>query len=527
MADGSLAERLNKLLEIAIALSAERELDVLMEKILMGSKALTNADGGTLYTVTEDKKLRFQIVRTDSLGFKWGGSAGQSMPFPDIPLYDKEGRPNDKTVVAHTVLHDKTVNIPDAYASNGFDFSGTRKFDKQTGYHSQSFLAVPLKNHEGEIIGVLQLINAQDPTTKEVRPFSVEDQRLLEALASQAAVAMTNQSLILGLKEMFESLIRVLADAIDQKSPYTGGHCRRVPILAHCIAEGVNRHHGAPYQDIDFSEEELYELDIAALLHDCGKVVTPVHVQDKGTKLETIYDRIHEIDERIEGLKRAAEIDMLRGKLEDASPQAHEALQKAYEEILEALDADKDFLHRINVGGESMGDADLERLQKLSQKQYSTAAGESRSFLSEDEVKNLSILKGTLTDEERDIINEHIVVTIDMLKKIPYPKHLSNVVEIAGGHHERIDGKGYPYGLTGDQMSVRAKILVIADIFEALTAPDRPYKKAMPLSKALEILGTLAKSGHVDPALYQVFVDEKVYLDYARGYLKPEQIDID
>jgi len=522
-----LGQRLEQLNAIGASLSAERDINRLLESILAAAKTITRADGGTLYRVTEDKTLRFEIVRTSSLKYYLGGTTGNPVPFYPIQLY-KDGKPNHSMVAAHAALTGKTVNIPDAYAADGFDFSGTRAFDAKTGYRSQSFLTVPMRNHDHEIIGVLQLINAHDPSSGEVVAFSPSDQRLAESLASQAAVALTNRMLIMQLEQLFESFINLMNSAIDEKSPYTGGHCQRVPVLTMLLAEAVNDTREGPLRDFTMSEKDRYELKIAGLLHDCGKVTTPVHVVDKATKLETIFDRVHLIDTRFEVLKRDVEIETLRLKaslLEQGKRMEAADQEKHMRERLRALDADRRFLHTTNIGSERMSDEDVARVKRIAAYRWRDSAGHEADFLTADEVKNLTVRAGTLTDDERKIINNHIVATIKMLEALPWPKHLTKVPEYAGGHHERMDGKGYPKGLTREQMSVQARCMGIADIFEALTAKDRPYKKGKTLSESLEILGRMKLNGHVDPDLFDIFVKRKVYLRYAEMFLDPEQID--
>jgi HD-GYP domain-containing protein (c-di-GMP phosphodiesterase class II) len=528
-----LLHRLKELNEIGIALSQQRNIDSLLETILEAAKRITNADAGTLYLhEPEQRVLRFEIMRTDSLNIAMGGSSGVPITFYPIQLYDKEGQPIHSMVVTHSALSGETVNIPDAYAAEGYDFSGTKKFDAKTGYRSQSFLAVPMRNHENEIIGVLQLINAQDRESGAVVPFSGDDQQLLESLASQAAIALTNRRLIAQLEELFESFIQLINTAIDDKSPYTGGHCARVPVLTMMLAEAVNRTDSGPLRDFKMSEKDRQELKIAGLLHDCGKITTPVHVVDKSTKLHTLFDRIHLIDTRFEVLKRDAEIGMLRALAKIAPRPAAErgegeeaTIRAAYEARLRQLDDDREFLRHCNIGGEAMSDEAQQRVRRIAAYQWCGADGKTGNFLSDDEVENLSIRAGTLTAAEREIINHHIVVTIKMLESLPWPRHLRNVAEYAGGHHERMDGKGYPRGLTREQMPVQARMMGIADIFEALTAKDRPYKEGKTLTESLTILGKLKLAGHIDPDLFDVFIREKVYLDYARQFLAPEQID--
>ncbi|HEX6690286.1 MAG TPA: HD domain-containing phosphohydrolase [Burkholderiales bacterium] len=522
-----LGQRLEHLNAIGASLSAERDINRLLESILAAAKTITRADGGTLYRVTEDQALRFEIVRTSSLKYYLGGTTGNPVPFYPIQLY-KDGKPNHSMVAAHAALTGKTVSIPDAYAADGFDFSGTRAFDAKTGYRSTSFLTVPMRNHDHEVIGVLQLINAHDPKSGEVVAFSASDQRLAESLASQAAVALTNRMLIMQLEQLFESFINLMNSAIDEKSPYTGGHCQRVPVLTMLLAEAVNDTREGPLRDFTMSEKDRYELKIAGLLHDCGKVTTPVHVVDKATKLETIFDRVHLIDTRFEVLKRDAEIDALQKKLnfiQEKKPMEASEQDRRLREKLRALDDDRRFLHTTNIGSERMSDEDVARVKRIAAYRWRDGAGHEADFLTADEVKNLTVRAGTLTDDERKIINHHIVATIKMLEALPWPKHLTKVPEYAGGHHERMDGKGYPKGLKREEMSVQARCMGIADIFEALTAKDRPYKKGKTLSESLEILGRMKLNGHVDPDLFDIFVRRKVYRRYAEMFLDKEQID--
>ncbi len=512
-----LVQRLEQLHAIGASLSAERDIDRLLEAILTASKSITRADGGTLYRLTEEGTLRFEIVRTSSLKLYLGGTTGEPIPFYPIHLTGKDGKPNHSMVAAYAALTGKTVNIADAYTADGFDFTGTRNFDKKTGYRSKSFLTVPMANHEHEIIGVLQLINAQDPKTGEIVPFSPADQRLAESLASQAAIALTNRMLINQLEQLFESFIALINTAIDEKSPYTGGHCQRVPALTMMLAEAVSETGDGPLRELKMTDKDRYELKIAGLLHDCGKVTTPVHVVDKATKLEGIFDRIHLIDTRFEILKRDAEIAMLK----DGTPEA----RARHRERLRQIDEDRMFLRAANIGSERMLDADIERVRRIAEYRWTDVSGHEAKFLSDDELRNLSIRSGTLTAEERQIINHHIVATNKMLEALPWPKHLKNVPEYAGGHHERMDGKGYPKGLTREQMSWQARVMGIADIFEALTAKDRPYKKGKTLSESLEILGRMSLNGHIDPELFDVFVRCRIYLRYAEMFLDKEQID--
>ncbi|WP_373975900.1 GAF domain-containing protein [Chitinibacter sp. SCUT-21] len=513
MSEHELHQRLNKLNAIGVALSGETKIERLVESILIAAIDLVRAEAGTLYLV-RDNKLHFEILLNNRLGLAQGGSSGCSVSLPPVPLALADGRPNLSNVVACAVNQQSTINIPDAYANAEYDFSGTRRFDQHSGYHSKSFLAVPMRDHEGKIIGVLQLINALN-RQNEIEIFTLNDQHLVESLASQAAIAITNRRLILSLQRLFEGFINLINLAIDDKSPYTGGHCQRVPELTMMLADAANRSELGELAHFKMTERDRYELKIAGLLHDCGKITTPVHVVDKATKLQTIFDRVTLIDQRFEILIRDLELSMLRGQLGEAQ----------YAEQLQQLRADRALIHQANQGSEAMDDAQISRLESIAKMVWVDSEGQTHAFLTSDELENLTIRKGTLTAAERAIINRHIEVTIQMLEALPWPSHLKNVPEYAGGHHERMDGKGYPRGLKREQMSVQARIMGIADVFEALTARDRPYKDGMKLSMALQILTRMARERHVDLDLFKVFLTERVWFDYAQRFLNESQID--
>ena len=519
-----LLSRIERLNAIGIALSSETDVERLLETILLGAKELTRSDGGTLYEVRDDH-LHFRIVRNDTLGIVYGGTSDAAPPFQSVPMHAADGVANHHSVVAHAVLAGTTVNIPDAYHAQGFDFSGTRAFDLRTGYHSTSFLTVPMRDHEGQISGVLQLLNARQADGTVVA-FSAADQRLVESLASQAATALAKRELIADQQAMFEAFIRMIAGAIDDKSPYTGGHCRRVPELTMLLADACAEATSGPLAGFAMDAKDRYELHIAGWLHDCGKITTPEWVMDKATKLSRITDRIDLIEERFRCAGQVSDIQAwrtiaeqgLQGTLRD------EVLAEAARMRAE-LAADLAFLRSCNRGSEAMRPDDQVRVRAIASRRVRPSEGDEYPLLTEDEVRNLCIPRGTLLPEEREIINHHIVATTKMLESLPYPRHLRRVPEFAGGHHERMDGRGYPKGLTRDQMSVQARVMGISDVFEALTAGDRPYKKAMTLSQALAILGMMKLDGHIDPDIFDVFVRSGVYRVYAERFLKPEQID--
>ena len=515
-----LEDRLHRLSEIGMALSTEKNTDRLFEMILEEAKAITRADGQTLYSMNKDGNLKFEIMRNDTMNINMGGTSGIEIPYYPVKLWMDNQTPNKQNVSAYVALAQKTVNIHDAYEEEGFDFEGTKNFDEKSGYRSKSFLTVPLKNHENEIIGVMQLINARNDHD-EVISFNKEMQEQLESLASQGAVALTNKRLVEELKTLFEAFIKLIATAIDKKSEYTGGHCNRVPVITMMLADAVAKITEGKFKDFSMTADQRYELYIAAWLHDCGKVATPPHVVDKSTKLETIFDRIELVKTRMELLKRDAEIAFLKRQL---NGQKSDTFDEEYKETVRQIEENMAFLETCNVGGEFMKPDLQDRVNSIGEQQVNLY-GKKQNFLTDEELKNLNIPKGTLLPEEREIINDHIVITIEMLEQLPYPKHLKNVPEFAGGHHEKMDGTGYPKGLKANQMSTQAKMMAIADIYEALTAADRPYKDGKKLSTAMRIMGFMKNDYHIDEDLFEIFVKSGVYKKYAEDYVAKTQID--
>jgi len=515
---------IKRLTQIGVALSSEKDLDRLFEMIVDEARFFTNADGGTLYIMTENETaLQFAIVQTDSLNIRMGGKSGK-ITWPPVLLKNAHGDPNYSNVSAYTALSGEVVNIPDVYYADGFNFEGTRQFDQSTGYRSQSMLVVPMRDHENNIIGVLQLLNARNPYTGQFIPFSLECQGMTESLASQAAVVLTNKRLIDDLQELLDSFIRSIAAAIDEKSPYTGGHVRRVAELTMVIARRINEIQEGPYADVFFDENQLKELRLAAWLHDVGKVTTPEHVVDKAAKLETVFNRQELLQIRFELLRRDREIAKLRQMIREGKQNVDDTICVAHDDYFCNLEEDYQFLVRDNNCSEIIADEQVARLKRIAEHQYFMDHAW-HPLLSEDEIDNLSIRQGTLTEKERNIINNHAVVTYKMLSQLPFPKTLRHVAEYAAAHHERINGTGYPNGLKGEEISIQSRILALADIFEALTAKDRPYKKPIILSQALKIMGAMVEDGHLDPDLFDLFVKARIYLDYALKEMSPQQID--
>lgn len=518
---GERLSRLELLHRVGLALSSERNKERLLETILVEAQSLCGADGGSLYLVSDDRELRFEILRNETLGIALGGTSGKRPNFPPIPLYVDGCARNVHNVASYAFHERRPLHVPDAYDAAGFDFSGTKSFDERSGYRSKSFFTIPLVNGDGEVIGVLQLLNARDPKTKEVVPFATEHQHIVLALASQAALALDNKLLLEAQKELLESFIKLIAHAIDQKSPYTGGHCERVPILTEMLTAKACATKTGPFADFELSEEEWYELRIAAWLHDCGKVTTPVHVMDKATKLQTISDRIGEVRHRFDVLERDEKIAMLEAIL---AGESREVASERYEKALGDLRQELAFLERANVGGEYLAPESIERIRQIGRRTLESS-GLTRPLLSAEELENLCISRGTLTNDERLVINGHMVQTIRMLEALPFPKNLRRVPEYAGGHHEKMDGKGYPRGIFAGDLSIPARVMAIADVFEALTADDRPYKKAKKLSEAMRIMGAMKRDNHLDPDLFDLFVTSGAYREYGARFLDPSLLD--
>ena len=527
--EASMKERYRAFALIGLALSIEKDLNKLLEMIVDEARKLSHADAGTLYIVDNaNKNLRFEILQNDTMQTRMGGTSGVAIDLPDVPLYI-DGQPNHSNVSSYVALTGKTVNIPDVYEAEGFDFTGPRNYDASTGYRSKSMLVVALQNHENDIIGVLQLLNAQIPQTEVVIPFSEEYVDLVASLASQAAVALTNTQLIQDLQNLLYAFIKSIATAIDEKSPYTGGHINRVVDLTMMIAEKINQTTEGRFKNVYFSQDELEELRLAAWMHDVGKITTPEYVVDKSSKLETIFDRINLIETRFGLIAKTIETKYLQRKIDilKNNPVDLEQVEKLDTALLAELEANAEdlrFIRSCNLPGEFMDDQKIERVQAIAQKTY-PLDGAMHPYLTDDEVTNLTIRKGSLTNEERKIIENHALMTLRILNQLPFPRKLTRVPEFASGHHEKLDGSGYPQNLGAKDLSLQARIMAVADIFEALTAKDRPYKEPMKLSQAIKIMGLMKKDQHIDPDILDLFISSDLYLDYAHKQMNPEQID--
>ena len=512
-----LGGQIKKMSDIGRALSGVYDLNALLEMIVDQARSFTNADAGTLYIV-EDETLRFQIVQNDSLKICMGGKTGETIPFPPVEL-------KESNVSAFVALKGKSVNIPDVYDTDLFDFTGPKKFDQSTGYRSKSMLVVPMKNHDNDVIGVLQLLNATNPVNNEVIAFSQDYENLSESLASQAAVSITNAKLISNMTELFEAFVKVMATAIDEKSPVTGGHIRRVADLTLTMAEVIHNHDEGAFKDRKFSPDQMYELRIAAYMHDIGKVTSPVEIVEKAKKLQTIFDRIHYIRLRMDYIIQKVKLEGQQKKIELLERKADLAeikkVELKSEKQIQEMEDIRLFINKCNEPGEFLEDETLDKLKEISLRTYLDNEGQQQPFITEDELLNLSIRRGSITDAERKKMQDHAAVTLKMLKQIPFTKKLKNIPSFAGAHHEFINGKGYPLGLKGDEIPFEGKLMAVTDIAEALTASDRPYKKAMPLETVYRILRSMAGNGELDNDMVELFINEEIYKTYQEKHETP------
>ena len=504
--------KFQRIMEINLELANELDKDKLFEMILTLTRELTHSEAGTLYIKSEDKKfLDFKVVQNTPLDIHMGGTKSE-ITWDSLPLYLEDGSLNKSMIAAVSALDKKIINIDNVYENEEYDFSGAKNFDKRTGYKTKSVLVIPLTNHEEEVIGVLQLIN-KTKVSKKVIPFDYSDEEILKALAAQAAMALTNSQLITSLESFLNAFVSTIASAIDAKSKHTLCHINKVSKLAPLIAQAIHDDETI-YNEIKYSKDQLQEIELAAKMHDVGKISMPESIIDKATKLQLMLDGIDIIKERSEILKRDFEILLLKGELS----------QEEYDRKNSKLNDDILFLERINIGGEFMRDEDIQRIEEISLYTY-FKNGKKSKLVTDKEKYNLSIRKGTLTAEEKLIMNSHAQLSYDMLTTLPFPKKYSNVVHIAVNHHEKLNGKGYPRGLTEKDLVLEDRIMILADIFEALTASDRPYKDAKKLSEVFQILTYMAKDNEIDAQLLEFFQNSKTLEKYAKEELLPIQID--
>ena len=516
---------IKRLTRIGESLSSETDLHKIWDMMLEEAVEFTNADGATIYQVSEDKKyLDFEVLFNGTMKLRLGGVRGP-VGWPSIPLYDENGNPRLSNIVTNVYHLKRSLCFDDVYIQEEFDVSGTKKADKDHDYRSKSMLTIPLKNHEDEVLGVIQIINAMD-NDGNIVGFTEDHKTMLNSLASQAAIALSNRKLIDDLESLLMQFMRSIATGIERKSKYSSDHIMRVAMLTDMIAAKLNASDSGHFKDLMFTDDQLKELSMAGWMHDVGKIITPEFIMDKSTKLETIMDRIDLVSKRFEMMHLV--LELMQKSLE------HSVLDQLIKEVFgDELDSQSvhkwlddafQFISRLNFGGEFVPDADLERVAKIASIKLSYQ-DKDYILLSENETVNLQIRRGTLTSDEMKQMSAHVSVTWDMLSQLSFPKKYKNVAFYASTHHEKLNGKGYPKGLTADDLPLQSRIIAVADIFEALTAADRPYKKAKTLSESLKIMAFCVKDGDLDQDLLDFFMDSGLYLDFAKQYMKEDQID--
>ncbi len=506
-------------MQISTALSQEKDLSKILEMILKEAIAYTNSEGGTIY-LKEGDKLHFKSLINKQLNI-----AVTNPNFPTIAL-TLDGKANSENVSAICALNKKVINIPDVYTYNldGICFEGVKKFDKANNYHTQSMLMIPMIDQEGEVVGVAQLINKK--RADKLVGYTQNDITMTTTYTNWAASAITKNRLIDDLESLLLSFLESISVALSAKSPYGYGHIERVAELMKIVSEEINKD-DIYFHDIHYSDEELKELELAAWMHDVGKISTPEYILDKATKLETIYDRIAEIKTRFDYVKSALKVQMLEEKLDLLSRRKKrevKEVEEAYNKQIEALENDFLFIQKSNAAEGYMREEDIQKIKDIAAKSFQLD-GESMVLLSEDEVHNLCIIKGTLTDEERAKINEHAQVSNKMLDMLTFPKKYSRVKEIASAHHEKMNGKGYPLGLKAEEISFEGRLMAIVDIFEALTAHDRPYKHPKSIEETFHILQEMARNNELDKKIIDFLQNRKAYIRYAENFLLKEQYE--
>lgn len=504
--------KFEEIMKINLAFTSQHDKKKLLEEILTLTRKLTNADAGTLYIKSKDEKnLDFKVVQNSTLKIKLN-DIKDSDNWPSLPIYLDDGTENNKMVAVVCANEKRIINILDVYKTRKYKFDGTKKFDNTTKYRSKSMLVIPLINHENDVIGVLQLINKMK--NNEIITFDKFDEKVISSLSSQAAMALTNMQLLDSLEEFLNAFVSTIAKAIDAKSSYTKDHILKVEKIALLIANAINSDKTI-YKDIKYSDNDYKQIALAAWMHDIGKISMPDYVLDKATKLEKIYDRIDLIEQRFELIKKDKEIEYLKKQIS----------QEEFDKSIEELTNYTTFIKRINLGGEFMDDKDLLKLEKISKLTYKKDNIKT-PLISSDEYYNLSIRKGTLTKEEIDIIKNHAQLSLDMISGLPFPKKYKDVLNIACNHHEKLNGTGHPRGLSKENITLEDRIMILSDIFEALTSSSRPYKKAMKLSTVKNILQNMYEKDELDKDLTEFFFNHDIFKQYSNEALNPEQLDL-
>jgi len=466
---------LKKILNIGIQLSTEKNRDHLLASILESGMDITRCDGSTLYLL-EDGMLHFKIMKTLSRNISRGENGESIDDMPPVPM-------TERNVCSYAALHREIINIPDVYDNTRFDFSGPKKYDALTGYHTQSLLVIPIENNEDELIGVLQLLNAMDEDGN-VIPFDSEYEIIIRSLGAQAAIEMTNLKYVQEIKRQLRSFVEAMATAIDERTPYNGSHTRKVAEYAGMIANNINKQHREGTCGEYFDEGRKDKLELAALLHDIGKMVVPLSVMNRATRLDR---EIENVATRFRLLEAYYTIDCMKGRITE-----EECRQR-----VTYLKDSMDFIRRVDGMG-YLDDEDFHRVQEIAGHSYLDEAGEELVYLTKPEQERLSIRRGTLTEDDRRQMENHVVMTEKILSKVWFNKNYEGIPRWAASHHELLDGSGYPRHLKGEELELETRMITVADVYDALTATDRPYKKPVPQEQALGILKEMADEGKLD-----------------------------
>lgn len=506
LSDPDFEEYENSTVDFIKLISKEKDLDTILKSILIEAVKMSNSDGGTIY-LKENDSLKFKTVINQKLGV-----FSSDIDWPNVPLL-LDGEENTTNVSALCAVKKKIINIEDVYESTEFNFEGTKVFDKKNNYRSKSMLLIPLTDQDDEVIGVLQLINKNNFV--QIKPYTKKDEKDIEAYGAYAATAIAKNELIDNLENLLLSFIQSISFAINKKSEYGYRHIKNVQKLMDLTVFSINRDNTV-YKDKYFDSDQQKELSISALIHDIGKIVTPDYVLDKSTRLETIYDRISEVKERFTNAINSLKIDEL--KLENAYLKGEvdvdiDRVKEAYSKEIRVLVDEYNYIKEINHPAKTLDNSDIEKIEKIAKKIYQSDMG-SITLLTKDEVKNLSVKRGNLTDEERELINNHARVGYEMLGHLKFPKKYEKIPQIAGFHHEKLNGTGYPFGLSEDEIGFEVRMLTICDIFEALTSSDRPYKRAKSKDEAFKIMDFMASDNEIDKQLFDFLKTTGIFDSY-------------
>lgn len=479
-----VSKDLKRILDIAITLTSEKDYAKLLDQILSEAMSISECDAGTLY-IFKENKLEFMIMRTISLGLYQGGNGEPIAMMPPVVM-------DGKSVASYVAINKKAVNIADVYTDESFDWQGPKKYDAITGYRTKSMLVVPLINHENIVIGVLQLLNALD---SDGNPgiFDEDDEQIVFSLASEAAISLSNMIMVQQLSDMLNSFVASMTAAIDARTPYNANHTKNVAKYCGMLVDYLNRKNSEGSCSYCLSEKEKEQLIMAAMLHDVGKLITPTEIMNKPDRLDF---RLPIMEQRWKYIRQIIRSDYYEGNISwDKYTELQDKVSNACESV-----------RMINTVG-FLDDEKLELLNDFRQMSFLGVDGEKVEFITEEEMHELTIRKGTLTAEERSIIEHHVIYTDTILSKINFGDNYSNVRFMAGSHHEYLDGSGYPNKLTAEELPFEVRVMTIMDIYDSLTADDRPYKKAVPKEKAFGILRAMADEGKLDRELVELTVE--------------------